>query len=787
MSERTPRVAVIGAGLAGLAAARRLALRGDVDLVVYEAADRVGGVIGTSVTDGFAREHAANGFLSGPVGGVADLAEELGVPVEPASPAAKRRWVYRGGALRPVPSGPGDLLRGELLGLRGLVHALGEPFRPARQSGPEETVADFVRRRLGDEVLDALVAPFCTGVYAGDPEQLSLPAAFPSLAALEAEGGLVRGGAMRLVRRLLGHESGARRPRGRLASPRGGMAALIAALARAVGPRIQLGCPAVAIEVEAGGRARAVRLADGRREPFDAVVLAVPAPAAARLVSDASRELARLLDGIPYAGVAAVHLGYRLDGLVPAAAEGETGRLDGFGFLVARGEELRVLGAVFESVIWPSRAPADHVLIRCILGGVRDPGALELSDEELVARSHRDLERALGLAAPPVHRHVVRWPRAIAQYTVGHLERVGRAESLADGLGVVLAGASYHGVAVNSCTADATRVMQRVAIRLGLPPALGLLLALGLAAVVGLGAACSSGAKSGGGSGGAATGDAGGAVHAAAPGAGASAVGHAGPAGAAPATGDAEGDAPAEPPGPPGTVNVSVEWLSPPVDLVTAAGHNRCGAPRRPRLSIGALGGVEGAVVRLEGVPGAAAGAGATTGAGDKHRDRKGRDPAAEIAVRRCQLEPRAVRVAGAGGALALTSLDEGRRELIVDAMPDDLGNAGRLARVPLVLVGQRVEVDLEKPGMVRVTSTDDRESVAWVVVPDQPYVAVSDERGKVRFEDVPAGKYEVSVWHPPVGEKSAPFTARASIEVASGGGASATVSLAPARAAAPR
>lgn len=758
-----PRVAVVGGGLAGLAAARRLIQRGGMDVTVFEAGDRPGGVIETSTADGFAREHAANGFLPAE-DGVADLAAELGVPVAAASMAARRRWVYRGGALRAVPSGPVDVLRGELLGLGGLWRALGEPFRPVRPAAdsPEETVADFVRRRLGDEVLDALVGPFCTGVYAGDPEQLSLPAAFPTLAALEAEGGLVRGGLGRLVRRLRGR-GGPRRPRGRLSSPVGGMSALVTSLAREVGPRLRLGAPVLAIEIdgEGGGARRAVRLPDGRRERFDAVVLATPAPVAARLLSDASREVAGLLDRIPYAGVAVVHLGYRREGLVPEPEAREVGRLDGFGFLVARGEPLRLLGAVFESVLWPDRAPADHVLLRCILGGVRDAGALDLSDRELVDQAHGDLRRALGVARAPVHTNVVRRPRAIAQYTLGHRERVARAEALCDGMGVVLAGAGYHGVAVNAIAADAARVAGRVAARLGLSVA--------LAAAVGLGTGCSSGAKSSGGSGAAASGDGG------APGA----PGAAPPSGApaAPGAGDAEGDDPAEPPGPPGTVEITVEWRTPPTDLVTSSGRNGCGAALRPAMSVGALGGVEGAVVELTGAP---------AGQPAAERDRKPRDDVAEILVRGCQVEPRAVRVAGTGATLAVTTLDRGRRELIVDSFPSGKGDGGRLARVPLVLVGQRVELPLEQAGAVRITSTDDRTATGWVIVPGQPHVAVSDDRGKVKFEDVPPGKYDVVVWHPPIGDSPDPtITGRGVVEVKSGEGASATVSLA--RASAPR
>jgi protoporphyrinogen/coproporphyrinogen III oxidase len=755
MSAGLRRVAVVGGGVAGLAAARRLCARGDLDVVVYEASDRPGGVIGTSVADGFMREHAANGFLTGASGGAAELAEELGLPVEPASPAARRRWVFRGGALRPIPSGPGDVFRAELVSWRGLLHALGEPFRPPRRSGPEETVADFARRRLGDEVLDALVAPFCTGVFAGDPEELSLRAAFPKLAALEAEGGLVRGMAGRAFRRAFGQEESAPRVKTRLAAPVGGMAALVAALAREIGPRLQLGRPAIAVEVEAGGRARAVRLADGQRHPCDAVVLAVPAPLAARLVSDASQPLAKLLDSIPYAAVAAVHLGYRRADLPPGD------RFDGFGFLVARGEELRTLGAVFESVIWPSRAPDGHLLIRCILGGVRDPSALDLSDDDLVAQARRDLGRALGLEAQPVHRHVVRWPRAIAQYTLGHLDRVARAEELADPLGVVLAGASYHGVAVNACTADAARVAHRVAARLG----------LAIAALIGL-ASCSSGGKSSGAAGAPAASDAGGVA--------APAPRPAEPAAPLPSNDGDEGrgeGGPSAASGSPGSVDIAVEWLSPPAELVTSSGRNPCGAQRRPPLSVSSLGGVEGAVVRLEGAAPLA----------DPAKPGEGAAKPVELALRRCRLDPRALRASGTGASLAVTSFDEQRHDLALDVVAEGKGEAAALVRTPLVLVGQRVEIPLDRPGIVRVSSAADPASSSWVIVPGGDHVAVSDERGRVHFEGVPAGKYAVSVWHPPTGENRPPLTARASVEVVSGSGASATVSLAPARAAASR
>jgi hypothetical protein len=222
-------------------------------------------------------------------------------------------------------------------------------------------------------------------------------------------------------------------------------------------------------------------------------------------------------------------------------------------------------------------------------------------------------------------------------------------------------------------------------------------------------------------------------------------------------------------------VEITVEWPRPPTDLVSSSGRNGCGVALRPPVLVGALGGVEGAVVELTGVPASAA---------PGKRRKRPRDDSAEIFVRGCQVEPRAIRVAGPGATLAVTTLDQSRRELIIDEFPRGKIAAGRLARVPFALVGQRVEVPLDKVGAVRVTSTDDRAATGWVVVPDQPYVAVSDDRGKVKFEDVPPGKYDVVVWHPPLDDDPDPtITGRSSVEVKSGAGASATVSLARASA----
>lgn len=459
-SGRRPRVAVVGAGIGGLAAARALRQTGLFEIAVYEREARAGGVIQTSATDGFVREHAANGFLPVRDGtGAIDLARELGVEVVPAAPAAEKRWIYRHGRLHAIPTSPAAFLKSQLLSPRGKLSLLCEPLRPRRpRTAGDESIHAFASRRLGREVADAMVAPFVTGIFAGNADQLSVQAGLPALAALEDKGGLVVGQVRTMVERMRARrarqtpedaqsDSQTPRERPRLSAPRGGVGELIDALVSDLGDALRTGT-----SVTGFAPGPEIRLEDGSIHPCDAVVLATPTHVGAHLCRDISRELKSALEQFPYAPVAVVYLGVQRAQVAH--------KLDGFGFLVAEGEALRMLGTVFESVVYPERAPAGHVLLRSIFGGARDPGVLELTDAELIATARRDLDRALGDFArvEPVHTHVVRWPHAIAQYNLGHSARVERAEVLAAPLGIVLAGSAYHGVAVNKVVADAERV-----------------------------------------------------------------------------------------------------------------------------------------------------------------------------------------------------------------------------------------------------------------------------------------------------------------------------------------
>lgn len=451
------RVAVVGGGIAGLAAALRLVERlPAAEVTVLEASARPGGVLTTSRDGGWLREHAANAFLAGDPDGAVALCRELGVPLEEPSPAARHRWIWLGGRLHPLPTSPAALARSGLLSWRGKLALLAEPLRPARRLGPaerdDESVFALARRRVGPEAARAIVAPFVTGVFAGDARETSVVAGFPRLAALEDAGGLVRG----MVRRAVAARRGgaARRERTRSLAPLDGVEALGRALAARLGPRVRTDAPVAAVAPRAGGVA--VTLASGERLEVEAAVLATPAHRTAALVASVP-EVAAAAAAIRYAPVAVVHLGVRTQDVAHP--------LDGFGALVVEGERPRVLGVVFESSVWRGRAPAGHALVRLIYGGTRDPGVVALDDAALLAQARADLGALVGLRADaaPVVAGVVRWSHGVAQYALGHAARVAAADAAAARARLVLAGSAWHGVAVTDCVADARRVAGAVA------------------------------------------------------------------------------------------------------------------------------------------------------------------------------------------------------------------------------------------------------------------------------------------------------------------------------------
>jgi oxygen-dependent protoporphyrinogen oxidase len=356
--------------------------------------------------------------------------------------------VYFQNALHPVPMSPAALVTTKLLSTRAKLRLLREPFIAARRETSEESLASFVRRRLGNEVLARLVAPFVSGVYAGDPERLSAQASFARLAVLEVSGGSIFRGAIKAAR---GAKANKNKPARslrpyRLCSFRGGLQTLTDAMAQALGESLRTVAQVHSVSQISNLKFEIGYERQGQLVKAEAksIVLATPANAAAQLLQDVAPELAALLAEIPYTTIAAVPLAYRREQVARP--------LDGFGFLAPRGEGLRTLGSIWNSSLFPDRAPDGYVLTNNFIGGETDRDAIQLSDDELRRIVHGDLQAALGLTGAPHRLPITRWTQAIPQYNLGHAARVATiAAALARRPGVYLAGNYLHGVALGDC------------------------------------------------------------------------------------------------------------------------------------------------------------------------------------------------------------------------------------------------------------------------------------------------------------------------------------------------
>jgi oxygen-dependent protoporphyrinogen oxidase len=436
------RIAVVGGGIAGLTAAHRLS--GVHEVVVFERETTAGGKIRSqNIAGGFLFEWGPSGFLAS-AEAVQSLIDELGLRdvLTPASEAAKKRFIYWNGALHALPAKPPEALKMTILSPLGKLRAFRELFIAKGDGADDESVLAFMQRRFGREVAERLVAPALLGISGGDAATTSMAAIFPRVREIEAEHGSVIRGLMK----------GPRRSTGLMSFADGGMQTLTDRLAARLGERFRSGITVERIERDGAGW-RVVH--DGETTHADAVIVATPADAAAGLLAGVDAALAARLREIPYAPMRAVGVAFRSSD-VPAP-------LDGFGFLAARKQGVRLLGAFFTSTIIPEHAPPGTAYLRIFLGGATDPEIAALDAAAVKAIVLADLRKILGITAAPIAHHEVLWRQAIPQYRLQHRAIVAAIEAREAQLpGLALAGNAYRGLGVGDTVRDALAVAERI-------------------------------------------------------------------------------------------------------------------------------------------------------------------------------------------------------------------------------------------------------------------------------------------------------------------------------------
>lgn len=458
------RIAVIGGGITGLVAAYYLQKKG-VDITLFEASDTLGGAIRTHHESGYITEAGPNTILeTSPI--ITELIRSLGIEDKKlyANDVSSKRYIVKDGKPQQLPMNPKEFITSSFFSLGAKLNLLKEPFK-ARIITDDESLADFTRRRLGNECLDYAVNPFVAGVYAGDPERLSVRHAFEKLYRLEEKyGSLIRGqlqGAKERKRSV--HEA---KHRAKMFSFDDGLQVLIDALAAKLEGRIHYHSIVSRIErrVETSSNIDITFTSGERIDGFDAVLLTAPAHRIADIefISYPSTPSSNPLPlyglrDIYYPPVTSLALGFDKRDVRHA--------LDGFGMLIPKVEGFRILGTLFSSTLFANRAPKDHVLLTSYIGGARQPELAALNDDELVKLVLGDLRVLLGVTAKASFIHRTTWNKAIPQYEVGYDEYIEVMTNFErDNRGVYLAGNYRGGISVGDCIVNGKTIAEKIVL-----------------------------------------------------------------------------------------------------------------------------------------------------------------------------------------------------------------------------------------------------------------------------------------------------------------------------------
>lgn len=469
-SPRNKRIVVVGAGINGLAAAwsAHEASGGAAEVWCLEAGPEVGGKARTRREAGWLIEEGPTGFLSGePV--LEELMSRAKLDPLPADESAARRYVVHDGRAREILLNPIAFAKSGILSPMGLLRIAREPWIPRRDEREgEESVFDFAERRLGRQAAERLVAPMVLGVFAGDAQRISLPAAFPRMAELERDHGSLFKAMFAVAKQNAGRSAaergGPNGPKGKLYSFRDGMQALPRALAANAPFAVRTDSPVTSLDHDPDRGAWRFTVGDSTEPHWaDEVILSCDARATSRLLRSFLAEVSDELDAIPIPGLVVVGLGYDSPASIAAFPTG-------FGALIPRDEGYRALGVLFDDQLFPGRSPDGKALVRVMLGGAVDPEAATLTEKELVRIASDDLARLFGLPDRPTSYELIRWTESIPQYEIGHLALVQRIDNALARFsehhpGLSVAGCHARGVAFGKTAAEGWRVGEMVGKR----------------------------------------------------------------------------------------------------------------------------------------------------------------------------------------------------------------------------------------------------------------------------------------------------------------------------------